>query len=374
MESVSGAADTGRTTGWSDVRSTGRTGTRSPLKGRDEILEELGELARSTGEIPRLVVLGGPRGAGTSALAGELVDEVKRTWRGSVREDPVVVHVDVSSLHHSKGDPSRGVATAILQRFNPGVQVQGSSSGRVAWWALRRISVQASPVVVWLDQVHEATRTLATVLEPLLEPGRVLEAGVQLPPLLVVVSGTGRTELGSLSENVPTRWIPVLQLPRSVLEEVVVERALELGCDITPGAVSKVLSIMVTTGRGLSIMDEVLSATAANTGRRQDGVIHEQDVTTPRSSVRGKVSRQALEVRVLEILRKAGGPLTMGELVEQLAQDLTRAGEAHRSGGTLRRLVARLEALDLVERKVVMGGVGGTRSVVASAAASRHPS
>ena len=374
MESVSGAADTGRTTGWSDVRSTGRTGTRSPLKGRDEILEELGELARSTGEIPRLVVLGGPRGAGTSALARELVDQVKRTWRGSVREDPVVVHVDVSSLNHSKGDPSRGVATAILQRFNESVQVQGSSSGRVAWWALRRISVQASPVVVWLDQVHETTHTLATVLEPLLEPGRVLEAGVQLPPLLVVVSGTGRTELGSLPENVSTRWILVPLLPRSVLEEVVVERALELGCEITPGAVSKVLSIMVTTGRGLSIMDEVLSPAAANTGRRQDGVIHEQDVTTPRSSVRGKVSRQALEVRVLEILRKAGGPLTMGELVEQLAQDLTRAGEAHRSGGTLRRLVARLEALGLVERKVVMGGVGGTRSVVASAAASRHPS
>ena len=364
MESVSGAADTGRTTGWSDVRSTGRTGTRSPLKGRDEILEELGELARSTGEIPRLVVLGGPRGAGTSALAGELVDEVKRTWRGSVREDPVVVHVDVSSLNHSKGDPSRGVATAILQRFNPGVQVRGSSSGRVAWWAIRRISVQASPVVVWLDQVHETTHTLATVLEPLLEPGRVLEAGVQLPPLLVVVSGTGRTELGSWSEYVPTRWIPVLQLPRSVLEEVVVERALELGCEITPGSVSKVLSIMVTTGRGLSIMDEVLSAAAANTGRRQDGVIHEQDVSTPRSSVRGKVSRQALEVRMLEILRKAGGPLTMGELVEQLAQDLTRAGEAHRTGSTLRRLTARLEQLGLVERRVRLGGKGGSRSTL----------
>ena len=70
---------------------------------------------------------------------------------------------------------------------------------------------------------------------------------------------------------------------------------------------------------------------------------------------------------MLEILRKAGGPLTMGELVEQLAQDLTRAGEAHRTGSTLRRLVARLEALALVERKVIMGGVGGTRSVVSLA-------
>ena len=52
--------------------------TDSTIKGRDEILEELHELASSAGEIPRLVVLEGP--AGTSTLAGELVDQVKRTW------------------------------------------------------------------------------------------------------------------------------------------------------------------------------------------------------------------------------------------------------------------------------------------------------
>jgi hypothetical protein len=353
MQSVSRAGASGLETRWTD----------STIKGRDEILGELGELAGNRG-CPKLVVLEGPRGVGTSTLAKELVDQVKRTWRGIAREDPVVVHVDVSSLNHAKGDPSRGVATAILQRFNQGVQVQGSSSGRVVWWALRRIAAQPNPVIVWLDQVHEDTRTLAGVLEPLMEPGRVLETGALLPPILVVVSGTGKTDLGSWPECVPAKWIHVPLLPRSVLEEVVAERALELGCEISPGAVTKVLNIMVTKGRGLSIMGEILQASAANAGRTQGGTISERDVPTPRISVRGKTSRQALEVLVLEIVRKAGGQLTMGELVEQLTQDLTRAGEAHRTGSTLRRLTARLEQLGLVERRVTLGGEGGTRSTL----------
>ncbi len=354
MQSESRAGASGLETGW----------TVSTIKGRDGVLEELRELASSVGEIPRLVVIEGPRGAGTSALAGELVDQVKRTWRRSSREDPVVVHVDVSSLNHTKGDPSRGVATAILRKFNVDFSPAGYPTCQVAQWALRRISVQPKPVIVWLDQVHEDTRALAEVMEPLVEPGRVVGTDVPFPPLLVVVSGTGKAELGSWTANVPTRWIHVPLLSRETLQEVVVERAQVLGYEISQDALAKVLCIMVTKGRGLSIMDEVLQASASNARRTQGSVIDEQDVPSPRISVRGKTSRQALEVRVLEIVRKAGGQLTMGELVEQLTQDLTRAGEAHRTGSTLRRLTVRLEQLGLVERRVTLGGDGGTRSTL----------
>ncbi|MDG6913210.1 MAG: hypothetical protein JRN35_09060 [Nitrososphaerota archaeon] len=333
--------------------------TDSTIRGRGEILEELHELASSPGEIPRLVVLEGPRGAGTSTLAGELVDQVKRTWRLSAREDPVVVHVDVSSLNHTKGDPSRGVATAILDRFNQGVQVQGSSTGRVVWWALRRIAVQSKPVVVWLDQVHEGTQTLAEVMEPLLEPERVMETGFHLPPFLVVVSGRGKANLGSWPDAVPTKWIHVPLLPRAVLEEVVLDRARSLGCEISLGAVSKVLDIMVTRGRGLSILAEVLQA-AEKPGR----AITQASISTPRVRARGKADRQALEVRVLEIIRGAGGQLTMGELMEQVTRDLTQKGEAHRAASSVRRLTVRLEQLGLVERQVTLGGEGGTRSTL----------
>ena len=353
MQAQTRAANAEGVTGW----------TESTIKGRDDILEDLRELAGNRG-CPKFVVIEGPRGAGTSALAGEFVDRVRHAWRLSVREDPVVTHVDVSSLNHTKGDPSRGVATAILQRFNQGVHVQGSSSGRVIWWALRRIASQPKPVVVWLDQVHEGTRTLAEVVEPLLEPERLMERGAKTPPILVVVSGTGKTQLGSWSENVPTKCIHVPLLSREILEEVVEERARALGCEVSADGVAKVLDIMVTRGRGLSVMNEVLQASATEAVKNLGRSIEVEDIRTPRISVRGKSSRRALEVRVLEIIRAAGGELTMGELMERVTRDLTEKGEAHRTASTLRRLMVRLEQLGLVERKVTLGGEGGTRSTI----------
>ena len=353
MQSVSRARDSGLETGW----------TESTIKGRDGILEELGELASNRG-CPKLMILEGPRGAGTSTLAGAFVGLVKRSWRLGAREDPIVVHVDVSSLNHTRGDPSRGVATAILERFNQGVQVQGSSSGRVVWWALRRIATQTRPVVVWLDQVHEGTRTLAEVLEPLLEPERFMERGAEIPPILVVVSGTGKTELGSWSDAVSAKWIHVPLLPRSVLEEVVEERAQALGCEISADGVAKILDIMVTRGRGLSVMNEVLQASATEVSKSTGRSIEVEDIRTPPISVRGKSSRRALEVRVLEIIRGAGGELTMGELMERVTRDLTQKGEAHRAASSVRRLTVRLEKLGLVERRVTLGGEGGTRSMI----------
>jgi hypothetical protein len=362
MTSVSGVEDAGRIPRWTD----------STIKGRDEILAELHELAVTP---PKLVVLEGPRGAGTSTLAGEFVRQARVALRERAREDPVMIHVDISSLDHAKGDPSRGVAAAILHRFQHDLSLAGASTGRVVWWALRRIAAQSSPVVLWLDQVHQETRTLAGVLEPLLEPERFLEQGAHLPPLLVVVSGTGHANLGSWAGNILTKWIHVPHLPREVLEEVVVSRARALGFEISDGAVAKVLSIMVTSGRGLSIMDEILKTSAAQAGTRLGRTVTERDVPTPRISVRNKASRQALEVRVLEIIRAAGGEMTMGELAEQVTRDLTRKGEAHRTASTLRRLTVRLEKLELVERHVSIGGDGGTQSVVRALGRSTvHPS
>ena len=364
MESVSGAVAEGRTTGWSDVRSSTERTSRPVIKGRDGILEELRELASSVGEIPRLVVLDGPRGSGTSTLAGELVAQVKRTWRQGARDDPVLVHVDVSSLNHTKGDPSRGVATAILRKFNVDFSPAGYPTGQVAQWVLRRISVQPKPVVVWLDQVHEVTHILAGVVEPLVEPERVMEAGTRLPPILVVVSGIGKADLGSWSESVPTRWIHVPLLPRSVIEEVVEDRARSLGCEISPDAVSKVLDVMVAHGLGLSIMGEILQASVVPMREKPVRAITASDISTPRLGARGRANRKALEVQVLEIIRGAGGQVTMGDLMEQVTRDLTQKGEAHRTASTLRRLTIRLEQLGLVERRVTMGGEGGTHSTL----------
>ena len=50
--------------------------------------------------------------------------------------------------------------------------------------------------------------------------------------------------------------------------------------------------------------------------------------------------------------------------MEQVTQDLTQKGEAHRTAGTFRRLAVRVEQLGLVERLVTLGGEGGTRSAL----------
>ena len=352
MQSVSRAGANGLETGWTD----------STIKGRGEILEELRELTSSPGEIPRLVVLEGPRGTGTSTLAKVLVDQVKHTWRLNAREDPIVIHVNVSSLNHTKGDPSRGVATAILQRFNQGVQVQGSSSGRVVWWALHRIAAQSKPVIVWLDQVHEGTRTVAEVVEPLLEPQRFMERGAKTPPILVVVSGMGKTESGSWAETTPVRWFHVPQLPTAVVEEILVEWAQQSGHVLSPEALAKAMDIIQTRGNQLTVAEEVLRVAIAKAGCH--GIITDADVMPPVVREKPRANKRVVELRILEAVRKAGGEIPMGRLHREVARHLVQDGECQPSGSTLRRQTARLEQLGLVERRVVMGGEGGTRSTI----------
>jgi hypothetical protein len=70
---------------------------------------------------------------------------------------------------------------------------------------------------------------------------------------------------------------------------------------------------------------------------------------------------------MLEVLRKAGGRATMGELTDGLSRAFVEDGECVPTGSSIRRWMSRLEQLGVVERTVKMGGDGGTRSVVALA-------
>ena len=354
MQAASRAANAEGMPKWTDSTT---------IKGRDGILEELRELNSPVGELPRLVVLEGPRGSGTSMLAGEFVGQVKRTWRRSSREDPVVIHVDVSSLSHTHGGPSRGVATAILRKFNADFSPTGYPTGQVIQWALRRISVQPKLVIVWLDHVHEGTRTLARVLDALLEPERVLGASAELPPVLVVVSGNGKAELGSWPENVATRCIHVPPLPRETIRNIVEDRVLQTGRVFTPGAMAKAEDILLTSGMGLSVLDEVLQAAVARAGCH--GIVTEGDVAPPARRSRRRRGGKQVGLRMLEALRKAGGRATMGQLTEGLSRAFVEDGERVPTGSSIRRWAVRLERAGLVERRVVMGGMGGTRSTVA---------
>ena len=121
---------------------------------------------------------------------------------------------------------------------------------------------------------------------------------------------------------------------------------------------------MVAQGLGLSIMGEILPPSVVPVREKPVRAIIASDIFTPWLWARGRANRKALEVQVLEIIRGAGGQVTMGELMEQVTRDLTQKGKAHRTASSLRRLAVRLEQLGLVERRVTMGGEGGTLSTL----------
>ncbi len=187
---------------------------------------------------------------------------------------------------------------------------------------------------------------------------------------MVVVSGAGKADLGSWSESVCTKWIHVPFLARSVLEGIVLERVLQAGRVISPGAVAKVEDILLTSGMGLSVLDEVLCDALTKSLCRR--IVTEGDVEPPVKRARRRRGGKQVDLQMLEVLRKAGGKVTMGQFTEGLRQAFVEDGECAPTGGSIRRWAVRLERSGLVERRVVMGGMGGTRSVVALV--SGHPS
>jgi hypothetical protein len=126
---------------------------------------------------------------------------------------------------------------------------------------------------------------------------------------------------------------------------------------------AKVEDILLTSGMGLSVLDEVLRDAVPRAGCH--GIVTEGDVAPPARRARDRRGREQVGLRMLEVLRKAGGRATMGQLAEGLSGAFVEVGECVPTGSSIRRWAVRLERAGLVERRVVMGGMGGTRSTVA---------
>jgi hypothetical protein len=336
-------------TEWNNEPNGGRASHPSFLKGREEVLDELRSFVLDTPSIA--LTIQGPRGAGTSALAREAVGMARGHFTNSV-----AIHVDVSQQKAPSGDPSHGVAVALLQHFQPDVQVQGSSTNRIMGWFLRRILVGARPVVVWLDQLRPNVRTMAGVLGPLMDPGTLVGDVGRFPPVFLILSGSGSAGLNGNAVHIHVPLLPV-----GTVREIVEDRARQSGRVFAPDALAKTMDILATRGNSLSVMEEILQAAIQKAGCH--GIIVEEDVIAPATVERARVNRQVAELRVLEVLRRAGGQLAIGELVRVLARSF--ASEEHvPSAGTVRRWLVKLQALGLVKRQVSQGGDGGTMSVV----------
>jgi DNA-binding transcriptional ArsR family regulator len=134
---------------------------------------------------------------------------------------------------------------------------------------------------------------------------------------------------------------------------------------------AKVMNILTTRGNSLSVMEEVLNSAVQRAGCH--GVIVDGDVIPPSSRTCPRTSKRVIELRVLEVLRKASAPVEMGELVQELSRSLASEGERTLSPSSVRRWLIKLEGLGLVKRRVVMGGDGGTTSVASLALPSPPP-
>lgn len=319
--------------------------------------------------MPTAVFLEGPRGVGTSALAGELVGQL----RGHLsRLNPVIIRVDVSAQNAPKGDPTHGVAVTLMQHFAPDETFRGSSTGRIMSWFLRRVTVEGRPVIVWLDQVQPQIETLEAVVGPLLEPGSLVQVHGVLPPVFLVFSGSGRVDLGADALVREVRHLPVPQLPRDTILAVVAAKARETGRVFTPEAMARVEDLVLTSGLGLSVLEEILQSAVAKLGCH--GLVTEADVTSPAKKARCRHGGKQIEIHILEVLRKSCGKVTMGQLTEGLHQAFVKDGGPAPTGSSIRRWAVRLERAGLVERRVELGGMGGTRSVVVLASPPSVPS
>ena len=338
-------------TEWDEEPSRGRTCMSSQLRGRDEVLKELRHKIAAD---PRPLFIQGPRGVGTSALAQEYVSELRAHLNG---RNPAIIRVDVSTQNCPGGDPSYGVTTALLQHFQPDAPVKGASRNRITWWFLRRVMAGGGLVIVWLDQLRPNVRSLENIVSPLRNPGVLLDDASALPTIVLVVSGSGNAEIGNSVKRI---YVPPLHTGNIL--EIVEARVRQKGWVWTPDALGKLTDILATRGNSLSVMDEILTTVVKRAGCH--GIVVEQDVAPPSSRERTRASKRQAELRLLGVLRTAGGKLPMGELVDELGRAFSSEGDSAPSPSNVRRWTARLQTLGAVKRSVAMGGDGGSRSVV----------
>jgi len=246
---------------------------------------------------------------------------------------------------------------SLLRHFMPGESFQGASTSRIMWWFLRRLMVEGKPAVLWLDQVRQDVRSLSSVLGPLLNPETLVESAERFPPIFIVLSGNGDGGVDGCVKR-----IRVSALPVGTIREIMEDKVRQAGKVLSEGARTKVLDVLGTRGYSLSLMDEILQASFDKAGCH--GIITEDDVPMPSPRSHSRASKQAVELRVMEILRKAGGNTTMGVIAKELSRNFATEGEPTPTMSSVRRWITRLEDMGLVERRVTMGGDGGTRSVV----------
>ncbi len=323
----------------------------------EELVTRLG-LPRPSFPPPWIAVVAGPAGSGSSTVARRAAREGSDRLRAAAPAAPPRVLAVRAALQRG----THGVATSLLQRFDPGFDGRGFPVPEILAGLLRRIRRDGRPTLVVLDDVSVGGPTLGPVVRALADPDRFLPEGESgLPPLWTIVAGTVEglaTGLSGLEPRVPLG--PYLELrpyAEPALRQIARDRTERaLGRAPPQSLVDAVLARAVEEGGGASraielVRRELLGGRAA----------------TPRGS--GNLRRDPgipIEPRVVRAIGGAsdGVSARLGEVRRLEARYALEEGRRPLPPTTLWRRIVRLERAGYVRREIRTGGEGGTRSVV----------
>jgi hypothetical protein len=307
---------------------------------------------------PWIAVVAGPSGSGTSTVARraarEAADRLRTAEPGAV---PRLLSVRVALQRGA-----HGVATALLQRFDPGFDGRGFPVNEILAGLLRRLRRDRRPVFVVLDDVAVGGPPLGPVVRAFADPDRFLPEGESgLPPVWMLVAGTVEglaSALAGVEPGIPLG--PFLELrpyAEPALRLLVRDRAERaLGRAPTVSLLDAIVARAVEDGGGASRAVELLRRELL--GQRRGTV-----------GLRGRPDREEgipIEPRVVRAIGGAsrGVAARLGEVRRLEARLALEEGRRPLPATTLWRRIVRLERAGYVRREIRTGGEGGTSSVV----------
>lgn len=345
-----------RQTLWRDRRVSERTWRAPVLAGREGLLAaQQGAVRAALERDGRAVVSAvGPRGSGTSSIAECAVATFSERFFG--RRSPVVLRVDTSQCR----TPGL-LAKALFRQIDPCFQGQGASTEFLSMLLLRRLRTLGRPAVVWLDKVHSPGE-FGRVVRALARPQEVLPEGTAgLPPLLVLVSGE-RDLVPEAVEAIRTKVRP-LQGP-DLFEAISSRAALAFHLPPGPEVLRAWADLTVASGRGLSILGDLLAEAGTRTEARGSLRVELEDVALPGSIPRHGHDAEGFEAALLDVLRASVGPSAVGDLRRRLAGRCGEVGLRAPTPARLWRHLVGLERKGLLTRRVRLGGAGGSSTLV----------
>jgi hypothetical protein len=303
------------------------------------------------------LLIEGPAGSGTSALARCAARELQETYRHRTGSPARIVAVRVRGCAGTTG-----VAERLLQAFDEGFRGPGFPVAEILAGFLRRAQREGRAVVVVLDDVAAGVPDLQPVLRALLAPERFLPEGVERAvPLHLIVAASGPAEAFRRSwERIGGTFLGPIRLSEpsaTELRAIVKDRAARaLGSAPPEELLGRVVHATLEEGpsvrRAIERLREALLPPSV------------ESVTT--RAERREIPELQLEPRIAEALAGAcaAGPTTLSELRAWEAKLARRAGERPLAATTLWRRLVRLEQEGFLRRDVRSGGPGGSHSTI----------